>query len=114
LGEHLIVLESKARTTSTTSPIFANWQDYEAAHIIVDITDGTNLVVDVKAKDTASNKSYTLLTSAVLVSGTTVLRIGPAYTAGANIAKDYMPSQWFVETTVSGASTTFSVGATLV
>lgn len=106
------ILPDAARTAFTSSPIFISEDKFTAMHLVVDITDGSNLSVAIKGMDGVSSKSYTILSS-VLASGTTVMRVGPDYTAGANIAKDYIPYKWFVDINPSG-STTVSVGASLI
>lgn len=118
MAQHVGLLGSAARTVATVSPVVTVAQKYEAVHVVVDITGGTgfNLLVDLKGKDQTSGKSYTLLTSATLNAiGTTVLKVGPQYTAGTNVAKDYVPYNWYVEVTPSGGvSATYSIGASLI
>src|ERR1035437_3847341 len=78
-------------------------EKYEAAEVVVDITAGLpNLVVTLGGKDATSGKTYTILTSSILTSGTTALRIGPELTAGTNVAKDYVPYELSVAVTQSG------------
>lgn len=114
MASYFNLLPLKARTVSAVSPTVTVWEKYQAAHIVVDITAGSpKLIVTVKGKDAASGKGYTLLTSAELTSGTTVLKVGPELTAGTNIAKDYLPYQFYVDVTLSGTAT-YSVGASLI
>lgn len=116
MADYIPVLPSAARTTDTTSKVFDNWQTHQAAHIVVDITEGSpNLTVYVKGRDEASDKDYTILQSSTINSGTTVLKVGPDYTAAANVAKDYMPYKFLIDVTQSGGvSATYSVGVSLI
>lgn len=116
MAEYIVALASEARTADTTSKVFDNWQNHEAAHIVVDVTVGSpNLDVYVKGRDEASDQNYTLLQAATINGGTTVLKIGPAYTAGANVAKDYMPYKFLIDVVQSGGvSATYSVGVSLI
>lgn len=113
MAKYIKVLASKSRTANEDSYILYNAELHKSAHIVVDVTNGSNLLVAIKGVDRVSSKTYTILTSSILASGTTVLRVGPELTAGANIAKDYIPESWKISATVSGA-TTFSVGASLI
>lgn len=118
MAKHVGILPSAARTADVTSPDIKVAEKYEAAHIVVDITAGSgfNLIFTVKGKDLTSNKSYALLaTPTINTTGTTVLRIGPEYTAATNVAKDYIPYIFFVDVTQSGSvSATYSVGGSLI
>lgn len=116
MAAYVSLLESKARTADTTSKHIINWQDFKIAHLVVDVTAGApNLIIDVKAYDNASTKSYTLLTSSTINSGTTVLKIGPDYSATTNVAKDYLPYEWYVTVTQSGGvSSTYTIGASMI
>lgn len=113
MAKYLTALRSKAYSTNTDSEKFSNWEGHNALHVVVNITSGSNLVVAVKGFDEVSDTSYTLLTSSALGTGATVLKVGPDYTAATNVGKDYIPANWYVTTTLSGA-TTFSVGASLI
>jgi hypothetical protein len=118
LAQHVGILPSEARTTSVVGTDITVAEKYQAAHIVVDVTAGSgfNLTFAVKGKDLTSSKSYTILTSPIINStGTTVMRIGPELTAGANIAKDYIPYVFHVDVTESGGvSATYSIGASLI
>jgi len=116
MAAHVGLLDSAARTVDTDSKLITVAGKYEALHVIVDITAGSpNLIVTVKGRDQTSGKSYTLLTSSNISTGTTVLRVGPQYTAGANVAKDYLPYNWYVSVTQSGnVDTTYSIGASMM
>lgn len=112
------VLESTARTANATSKTLSVADKYQAAHVVVDISAGSgfNLVFNVNGIDPSSGQSYTILsTPTINARGTTVMRIGPDYTAAANVAKDILPFQWNVTVTQSGGvSATYTVGASLV
>jgi hypothetical protein len=117
VAAYVTLLASAERTVDVTGNQITVWEKYQAAHIVVDITTGgSNLIATVKGRDTASGKDYTILTSTTMnASGTTVLRVGPDYTAGANTAKDYMPYNFHVDITQSGGTpVTYSVGASLI
>jgi len=118
MAAYVPLLESAARTADVTSRQVSVYEKYEAAHIVIDVTAGSgfNLLFSVNGHDSASGKDYTILTSSDITgTGTTVLRVGPQYTAGANVAKDYLPALWSVAVTQSGgASATYSVGASLI
>lgn len=112
MAKYLTVLDSNARTGLTTSPKFYNYEPNNAAHVAVNITDGTNLAVSIKGWDEVSDVGYTILAYTCL-NGMTVLRVGPELTAAGPTAKDYLPYLWYVEATTSG-STTFSIGASMI
>lgn len=118
MAAYVTILPSKERTASVDSPAITVWEKYQAAHIAIDINSGSgfNLVFDVRGKDTASGKSYSLLTTGTIAaSGLSILKIGPDYTSAANIAKDYMPYSFYVAVTASGStSATYSVAASLI
>ena len=116
MAMHAALLGSESRTADVDSRIITIWEKYEAAHVVVDITSGTpNLVVTLKGKDPTSNKDYTILTSSTLSSGTTVLKVGPDYTAGTNVAKDYVPYMFYASVAQSGGvAATYSIGATFI
>ena len=83
---------------------------HRGAHVVVDITaitgTGPTLTVFIEGKDAISGKYYTILQSAALnATGTTVLKVYPAFTAAANtVANDSLPYQWRVRTVVAGTS----------
>ena len=113
---HAALLGSESRTADVDSRVITVWEKYEAAHVVVDITAGSpNLIVTLKGKDPTSGKAYTLLQSSTINSGTTVLKIGPDYTAGTNVAKDYIPYMFYATITQSGGvAATYSVGAVFI
>lgn len=118
MAQHVGILPSASRTASVTGSDITVAGKYEAAHIVVDVTDGSafNLLVTVKGKDLTSQKDYTLLTSSTINStGTTVLKVGPQYTAATNVAKEYLPYIFHVDVTQSGSvAATYSIGASLI
>lgn len=83
--------------------------------LVIAITNvnGGTLTVTIVGQDAASNTAYTILASAGLVANaTTILRVGPTYTAAANtIANDIIPLTWNVQVVVATATMTFSLGA---
>src|SRR3989304_3975050 len=103
MATYVGVLDSVSRNADTDSKHIINWAKHEALHLVVDVTAGNpNIFVNLKAYDSASTKSYTLLTSSQINGGTTILKLGPDYTAATNIAKDYLPYDWYVSVTQSG------------
>ena len=88
--------------------------------LTVDITAITatgTVTVTVLGYDPISGKFYTILASAALGAvATTVLRVGPALTAAANlVANDFMPMQWACRVDVgTAAPMTFSLGASFM
>lgn len=99
------------------APVLADalWSAGKYLDLVIDITvpNGGTLTVTIVGIDPASGKVYTILASAGLVAGaTTVLRVGPALTAAANlVANDFIPLLWGVQVVVATASMTFSLGA---
>ena len=82
--------------------------------LTIDITNanGGTLTVTIVGWDPASGKQFTILASAGLVANaTTVLKVGPALTAAANlVANDFIPFEWSVQVVVATATMTFSLG----
>lgn len=121
MAKRVNLFASAARTATVTTPVIAaNDQEdtYNALYVVVDVTAGTafNLTPSIGLYDSASAKTITLLTGSVInATGTTLLRVGPAYTAGANVAKEYVPAEWTATFTISGGiGATFSANAHLV
>lgn len=116
MASYVPLLPSKVRTADVTSELITVWEKYTAAHVVVNIASGSpKLVVKVRGKDVASGAAYDILTSSEITTGTTVLKIGPDFTAGTNVAKDYLPYNMFVEVAQSGGiSTEYSVGISLI
>lgn len=105
----------------------ANGADLEnpygkAAHVVIDITSITGTAptatFTVQGKDAVSGKYYTILASAALNAiGTTVLKIGPNFTAAANVAaNDIVPRKFRVICATGGTVTDLdcTVGVSLV
>ena len=119
MAKHVGIAPSEERTDDFTSLEFksTDFEGTEALHLVVDVTAATgSIVVSVVGVDLTSRKEYTILQSASLGSAaTTVLRVGPAYTASANtIAKDYMPHAWKVKVAHTGGAVTYSIGGSLI
>lgn len=108
------VLPFKVRTTSETGKDITVWDKYQAAHVVVNHPNiGGGITVVVFGKDLTSGFRYPLLSTNIVASGHTVMKIGPELTAGANIAKDYIPYQIFVDVTASGTNA-YSIGASII
>lgn len=114
------VLPSAARIAAPDTQEFeAQGVEFERLVLVVDvtaITDTPSITVTVSGVDRVSGKVFTLLVSAAIVAtGTTVLRIGPALTAAANlVANDLVPPVFRVAVAHGDAdSITYSVGAQL-
>lgn len=95
LGQAFEILASAARTADSTTR-FANPFGAHAFVLVIDVTAdpaSASVVFTIKGYDPASDKSWTILTSAAINGvGTTVLRVSPDLTAAANtIAKDIVP-----------------------
>lgn len=119
MAKHVGIAPSLERSTDFSSPLIVSSDSdgTDALHLVVDITAGTgNLLVAVKGVDKTSGKAYTILQSGPLNAvGTTVMRVGPEYTAAANVAKDYIPYAWRVDVTASGGvPVTYSIGASWI
>jgi len=108
---------SAARTVDHTVP-FTNTQG-KACHLTIDITAWTagSLTVTIQGKDPTSGKLYTILASAALAAvATTVLKVGPALTAVANLAaNDVLPKEIVIDFNHADAtSITYSAGLSIV
>lgn len=102
---HVTALPFEVRTSNATSRDIRVWEKHEAAQFVVDHPNvGGGITVVVFGKDPSSGFRYPLLSSNIVTSGHTVMKIGPDYTAAANVAKDYIPYQIFVEVTASGTN----------
>jgi|SRR6185295_1571366 len=114
MAMNVSLLPYKVRTTSEDSTLVKSWEKHEAAHIVVDHPNiGGGITVVVFGKDLTSGFSYPLLSSNIVASGHTVMKIGPDYTAGANVAKDYIPYAFYVSVTASGTNA-YSIGASVI
>ncbi len=114
-----VVLASAVRAATNDSGKLIN-RFNRAVDVIIDMTavPGVQTVTfTIEGYDRASDKWYTILAStAIVATGTTVLRVGPALTAAANsVANAFLPVGWRVKATHSGAGNfTYSVGANLI
>lgn len=113
----VILKPSAAYTADSNVKVEDNGAKY--AHLVIDITAYTagSLTVTVQGYDPASQKKYTILASAALAAvATTVLRIGPALTAAANlVANDALPMEFNVLFDHADAtSITYSAGISLM
>lgn len=107
------VLPGEVRTTSTSKEVKI-WDKYRAAHVVVNHPNvGGGMTVVVFGKDPTTGFKYPLLSSNIVASGNTVMKIGPEYTAGANVAKDYIPYLVSIDVTASGTNY-YSVGASFI
>lgn len=104
----------EVRSSNATSKEVTVWEKFTAAHIVVDHPNmGGGMTVVVFGKDRTSGFGYPLLSSNIVASGHTVMRIGPDLTAGANIAKDYIPHCFYITVTASGTNA-YSIGASVI
>lgn len=115
----ITLLASAARTASNDTADQTNYNG-RGVHIVIDVTAiaaTPSVVFTVQGKDALSGKYYTLLASTAIVgTGTTVLRIFPGATAAANLtANDILPRTWRVSIAHDNAdSITYSVGASVI
>lgn len=119
MAQHIGVFRSEARTATSSTPDFKNYDGIGMIAVIdcTAVTDTPSVVFTIQGKDPASGKYYTILASAAIVgTGTTVLRVHPDLTAAANtVAKDMVPAVWRVTATHADTdSITYSVGVSLV
>ncbi len=112
------ILALAARTTAQDIDIL-NEEGYKYLHLIIDVTvdpAAASITPTIRAKDPVSGKYYDLLVGAAIAAvGTTILKIGPALTAAANlVANDFIPRSWNFEMAVADTdSITYSVVAQL-
>jgi hypothetical protein len=115
----IIVLASAARTADTNSSDFSNF-GASGIHVIIDVTvdpASASVTFTLQGKDEASGNYYTILTSSAIVgTGTTVLRVLPSVAASANVSvSDGLPAVWRINANhVDTDSITYSVGANLL
>lgn len=110
------VLASAVRAATLSSDLQCN--DYfRGVEVVLDMTavpGVATVTFTIEALDPTSGKYFTLLAStAIVATGTTVLRVYPGLTAAANaVANDVLPRGWRVTATHSaGTNFTYSVGA---
>lgn len=114
MAKFIKVADSAVRTSDYTSPVLENYELHQAAHFVVDHHNvGGGITVRVFGRDTITNFDYLLLSSNILASGHTVMKIGPDYTAAANVAKDYIPAHVVVNVTASGTNA-YAIGASFI
>jgi len=114
MATYIKLLPQAVRTSSVTSGKITVWEGYPAAHIVVDHPNiGGGITVVAFGQDRESGFNYTLLSSNIVASGHTLMKIGPEYTAGANIAKEYLPYEWYISVTASGTNS-YGIGVQLV
>jgi hypothetical protein len=118
-NREIIVFASAARTASANSADLLN--PYGRGVVVtIDATASSatpSVVFTIKGKSTLGSDYYTILTSAAITgAGTTVLRVYPGLTAGANVTvSDVMPAVWRVEAVAGDSdSLTYSVSANLI
>lgn len=109
------LLPMEVRSSSVDSTKITVWEKFTAAHIVIDHPNvGGGLTVSLLGYDQGAQYSYSLgLSGAIVSSGHTLWKIGPDYTAGAGIAKEYIPYQFYVSVTASGTNA-FGVYASVI
>ncbi len=114
MAMYVNLLPPMVRTSSENSREVTVWEKFTAAHIMVAHPNvGGGLTVVAYGKDHSSNISYPLLSTNIVASGATLMKIGPDYTAGANVAKEYIPHTFYVAVTASGTNY-YSIGASVI
>jgi hypothetical protein len=117
-NEGITALASAARTVSADSGTLLN-PNAQAAHFIVDVSAivaTPSIVVTIEGRDVASLVWYPLLiANAITTVGTTVLKVGRAFTAQPNLtANDLLPYIYRVSVANADAdSITYSIGVNL-
>lgn len=113
------LLTSKVRSATNSSVIQKNYRS-RGLHLVIDMTvvPGVDTVTPkIEGYDALSGKYYDLLVGTALVAtGTVVLKIYPGIAASANAsASDILPDAWRVTMTHSAATNfTYSVAASLI
>lgn len=114
MAMYVKVFGLESRTSDAASPAITSWERHESAHFVIDHPNmGGGMTVGVFGKDPLSGFEYSLLSTNIVASGHTVLKIGPDYTAGANVGKDYIPYQTIVRVVASGTNF-YSIGASYI
>jgi hypothetical protein len=104
----------KAGAAVATDLLYSPGKYLQLTIDITAITATGTVTVTILGFDPISGKFYTILASTALGAvATTVLRVGPALTAAANlVANDFMPFTWACQVVVATAQPmTFSIGA---
>lgn len=118
-NSRVTVLTSAIRAATTNSSTFGN-PGAKGIHLSVDVTvvPGVDTVTPkIQGYDETSGKYYDILVgSAIVATGTTVLKVYPGITVAANVsASDVLPTSWRVTMTHSAATNfTYSIGASLI
>lgn len=111
-----VVYPSAARTATPTA-VLQNSRNAPGIHVIIDVTAITatpSVVPTIRGYDATSGQYYTILTgTAIVATGTTVLKVHPSITALANgSARDGIPDEWDILMTHADTdSITYSVVA---
>ena len=114
MAMYVKVFALEARTTNATGTPIISWERHDSAHYVIDHPNvGGGFTVGVYGKDPLSGFEYLLLSQNIVASGHTVMKIGPDYTAGTGVAKDYIPYQTVVNVTASGTNF-YSIGASYI
>lgn len=106
--------------TATHAVRIENFGGARYGRLVIDVTavaDTPSVVVTIKAVEKVSGKESTVLASAAITgTGTTVLKVGPGLTAGANaVANDVMPPLIEIEAVHADTdSITYSMGLELM
>lgn len=113
------VILKAAGAYTADSNVIVKQNGHKYCHLVIDITEFTagSLTVTIQGFDPASGKKYTILASAALAAvATTVLKVGPALTAAANlVANDALPHEINVFFDHADAtSITYSAGLSLM
>lgn len=91
---------------------------YRGAKVVVSIGSITSggLTATIEGKDRVSQKYYTILASApLLTSQDKVLTVYPGITATTNVsASDVLPDTWRVSITVASGTASYSIGASYI
>lgn len=117
---HQFVVKSSGAVTATDQYGPIGNLGARGVHVIIDVTavaDTPSVVFTLQGYDPASGDWYNLLvSSAVVATGTTVLKVYPGIAAVANgAASDCLPAVWRIDATHADAdSITFSLGAVLL
>ncbi len=104
-------------TTTQNSPDQINF-NARGLKLVVNVTaiSGGSLVVAIQGKDAASGTYWTLLASvAVSTTGTFTLTLYPGVAVTANVsASDILTRTWRVQVTPTGATASYTVGASVI
>lgn len=120
MGSNYIEAYASAARTATSNSIDFQNNDCSRLTVVIDVTAISatpSVVFTIEGFDKLSGKYFTILASAAITgTGTTVLRVGPALTAAANlVANDQLPAFWRIKAVHGDAdSITFSVGCHLI